>query len=610
MPALQAVNVLPMPAGAADARRSGPPLPASLLALTLLAWAFVVAASLWLDGAKALLALPDPDDAMRLVQVRDLLAGQGWYDLVQHRLNPPDGVAMHWSRLVDAPIAALILLITPFLGPEAAERWAVLLWPLVPALPLIAAAGAVGGRLAGRAGTVLALAGAALAVPLVRLFVPGRIDHHNVQMALAMVLIAALAWMPRRPAAVAAGIASALSLAVGLETAPYVALGGLAVMAGWWAEGPARTPAVVAYLTAFSAAATLALGLTVAPGRWLMPACDFISPVYVVPLWGALAVALAGRRLGLDGSRRGIGTIVGTMALVPVAGVAMLEPACLRGPYAAVDPRLFTLWMDHLIEARSAFALFRAEPAAAAAVLAAPLAALALTPVLLFRHADRQAAAVVLAALALAVATALMQVRTLPFAAIFSGPPLAAAAALVVERFWRLRLDRAWAYALAGLVANPVALTALAAVPAQALAGPGAASDPHAGERLCIRRAEYRALAALPPGLVLNNIAFGPYILAETPHRVLAAPYHRNRDGILDAVAAFTSPPEKARTLLARRGVDYVAFCTTSGELDHLVEPGSDALAAALKRNAPPPWLAPVPDPAGGATRVYRVRRE
>ena len=45
--------------------------------LSLAVWALVAAASLWLDGARALLALPDPDDAMRLVQVRDLLARAG-----------------------------------------------------------------------------------------------------------------------------------------------------------------------------------------------------------------------------------------------------------------------------------------------------------------------------------------------------------------------------------------------------------------------------------------------------------------------------------------------------------------------------------------------------
>src|SRR3954452_14790108 len=41
----------------------------------------------------------DTDDAMRLVQVRDLLAGQSWFDLTATRLDPP-GTLMHWSRVV------------------------------------------------------------------------------------------------------------------------------------------------------------------------------------------------------------------------------------------------------------------------------------------------------------------------------------------------------------------------------------------------------------------------------------------------------------------------------------------------------------------------------
>jgi hypothetical protein len=45
------------------------------------------------------------DDAMHRVEVRDFLAGQNWFDLTQYRLNPPAGVVMHWSRLVDLPLA-------------------------------------------------------------------------------------------------------------------------------------------------------------------------------------------------------------------------------------------------------------------------------------------------------------------------------------------------------------------------------------------------------------------------------------------------------------------------------------------------------------------------
>ena len=33
------------------------------------------------------------------------LKGAGWYDNIQHRLNPPDGVMIHFSRLAMIPMA-------------------------------------------------------------------------------------------------------------------------------------------------------------------------------------------------------------------------------------------------------------------------------------------------------------------------------------------------------------------------------------------------------------------------------------------------------------------------------------------------------------------------
>src|SRR5882724_847821 len=69
------------------------------------------------------------DDAMRLVEVRDFLAGQAWFDLTQYRLSPPGGVATHWSRLIDLPLALLIGA-GEMLAPSAlAERVAVIVWP-------------------------------------------------------------------------------------------------------------------------------------------------------------------------------------------------------------------------------------------------------------------------------------------------------------------------------------------------------------------------------------------------------------------------------------------------------------------------------------------------
>ena len=71
----------------------------------------------------------DTDDALRLQNVRDLLGGQNWFDLVQHRMAPPAGLDIHWSRLVDAPQAALIAIARPFAGPENAELFMRAVWP-------------------------------------------------------------------------------------------------------------------------------------------------------------------------------------------------------------------------------------------------------------------------------------------------------------------------------------------------------------------------------------------------------------------------------------------------------------------------------------------------
>ena len=70
--------------------------PAETRKLALLIWASTVVAYLVAGGGPSL----STDDAMRLVQVRDWLAGQSWFDLTQYRLDPPSGVDMHWLSLI------------------------------------------------------------------------------------------------------------------------------------------------------------------------------------------------------------------------------------------------------------------------------------------------------------------------------------------------------------------------------------------------------------------------------------------------------------------------------------------------------------------------------
>lgn len=67
----------------------------------------------------------DTDDLMRLKQVRDLLAGQSRLDTQQFPVLLPDGISMHWTRHIDAGLAAILIPASRVLSPTAAEHAAV-----------------------------------------------------------------------------------------------------------------------------------------------------------------------------------------------------------------------------------------------------------------------------------------------------------------------------------------------------------------------------------------------------------------------------------------------------------------------------------------------------
>jgi hypothetical protein len=146
----------------------------------------------------------DTDGAMRLAQVRDLLAGQSWFDTTQYRMNTPSGLAMHWSRLVDLPIAGLIAL-------SGSETFALKAWPLIVLFAVLAALARIAWVLAGQIGVITVLVLGLFAAQLNGLFAAGNIDHHNVQLAVMLWTLAFLV----EARAIAAAVCIALGLASG-----------------------------------------------------------------------------------------------------------------------------------------------------------------------------------------------------------------------------------------------------------------------------------------------------------------------------------------------------------------------------------------------------------
>ena len=212
---------------------------------------------------------------MRLAQLRDWLGGQGWYDLHQWRVAP--GYESHWSRLIDLGLAGTLWFFGLFFDGALAERLMRTAWPMLWLLPTMAGAAAIAWRIAGRDAALIALLLALIGLPAFHQFRPGRIDHHNVQIALAVLVVAATVWSDRvRWAALAAGALTGLALAIGLECLPYLIVCAVAFALRYVLDRNGGKP-VADYGLSLAASALAAFFVIVGPDHWTRPVCDAIA---------------------------------------------------------------------------------------------------------------------------------------------------------------------------------------------------------------------------------------------------------------------------------------------------------------------------------------------
>lgn len=555
--------------------------------------------------------LEDTDDAMRLVTVRDLLAGQNWFDTVQHRLNTPYGAELHWSRLVDLPIAGLLLLFTAIAGPTAGVVLTAYVWPLVLLFLLLLLSVVLTTQLVGRRGRLAAVALPALSLVTMAEFAPGRLDHHSIQILLALALASStIAALDRARFAWLAGFLAATAMAIGTESIPTVAS---AIMAFGlvWVFRPEHAASLRNFGLAFAGASVLHLAVALPPDRWLQPACDALSIVYVAV---ALAVGLAYLLVSLVRTpspllRAAVLAIAGALV---AATVVLVFPACLAGPYAGLDPWLVENWLARVSEAQPAWRRFFADPSYTLGVILPTLVALAVAGLRVLRgpRDGRTGWLVYGLFLLLAMVVMLVQLRAARFATLLAVPGGALAIVWLRERYLAHQNLR---HAL-GLVAGWLASAGLAVYLVVSLGAaailPGVRSDAAtvaAAKAGCLMPAAFADLAALPPERVMAPVDLGAHLLAFTPHEVVAAPYHRNQLGVRDAFRFFNEPIDMARIILDIRGIGLVVVCAGMPELA-----GSGAAPDSFDKlreaGSLPDWLVPQTLP-GADLEVYAVRR-
>ena len=556
----------------------------------LAAWGLWCVITLALAAAQGF-AIDGPDNWMRLFEVRDLLAGQAWFDVTQYRIDPPNGASMHWSRLVDLPLAALALV----LGETAAAATVPLVW-------LLAALFALRAIMLRLEFGALAMAIGLVALPLFPLlpdsFLPMRIDHHAPQAVLALGAVALLL-QPQRWCAVLAGVLGAAWIVISLEGLPLVAAFAGVLGLLWWREADARLPAFLAGL----ALAAPVLSLATRPvSAFALPYCDILLPGHMFAFAAAAGIAVVLPFLPHHDRAAGrfAGLLLVPLVCAPVAYLA-LGP-CLANPFSTLDPLLQQYWYGQITEG---LPIWR-QPLSVAGMLVWTLV-LVLAGWWQMRRdglgeqgraRDVLALVAVLACLYsfwLMRAGVAAQLLAIPFAALLLATWLPKARALAQP------LPRIAATLACFALATPIMASA-ALKPFDPLVAPDMIAMIEPG--VC----DYAPLASLPPGHVLAPLDAGPEILGKTGHTIVMASYHRNQLPMPDVILAFTAPLGEARGAVARQAPDYLVGCTAAADFGLYRNADPANLANAMATGDVPAWLEPVEGFGAGPLKVYRVR--
>lgn len=557
--------------------------------------------------------LADSDDAMRMVVVQDLLNGQGWYDHIQLRLNTPFGADIHWSRLIDAPIAALVWVLQPFFGANAfvAAAW---IWPLLMLLALLYLSVRITTFFVGPEGLLPGLVLPILSAAILVEFAPGRVDHHNVQIVLTLALLYAAmrSWHSPKWAAVA-GVVSATSLAIGMEALPQIIVA-VSVYGLFYVVDGHKGKTARAFGLSFGLAALGNLLIYLPPQNWFPAACDALSPVYFFAAMGVAGVFVIISFAPLSSwlARLALGALLG-VALV--AGVLMLFPHCVGGPYSAIDPWLVERWLSKIVEAKPVWHSFAAIPSYTLGIIIPPIIAFVmLAGVILRSENEKRAEWLILGLFLLAgILVIVVQVRGARLVAGMVAPIGAWTILYVRQRY----LAKQSVFNIVALVLSWLMFSGLVIAVAVGYILPkdggevlNASLEHNTPQELskfaCLQPDIFIDLASLPPERIMAPVDLGAHILLFTPHSVVGAPYHRNQEGLMDSFKFFNLPLDQAKRILEKREISLIVTCPYLPEMHGFADAPDNSFVRTVASGILPDWLQDFTLP-GSFLNVYGV---
>lgn len=569
-------------------------------------WLVSVVASIFMHrDAIPILQFSDPDDSMRLVQVRDFLSGQSWFDVSQHRANPPTGGPMHWSRLVDLPIAGFILLLRPFFGEHWSEVGAVLIVPALTLATLLSALYWAIRQLLGQGTALLACAAFAITPFIFLQCAAMRIDHHAWQAVMMALALGGTLHADVRKGGLVAGAAMAIWLQVSIEGLALTAVTG-AVMTLRYTFSDKEWERTAYY---FWTVVIASIGLSLLMHGWngaLVSSCDSISPVYLTPLAAIPLLMTMFSRLLAQGSPSARFLSVVLPGGFACAIFLAAGRQCLAGPFDTLDPLVYELWYKAVPEG---LPLWVHDVDTRIVVLFPALIGIGAYVIAFSKEKSATRRLDWLSLLVFALGATILSILLMRAGFIAHLLCIPGAAWLFDLLFRRARKVSASILRIPATVTTLTLLFPVVVVPLKSAALPKSEINHTMDKETMIEIKEFEALSRISPAVIFAPIDISPEILLRTNNAIIGTGHHRNVRGMELVMHAFVAPPDQAHHIVMSTAATFLLI-VPSGEVLRYLHYEPNGLASQLLRGKIPEWLTPVPLPGLKYLRLYRINRE
>lgn len=574
--------------------------------------------------------LGGPDDFLRMSQVHAWMQGQGWFDITAYKMVPPHGGDIHWSRLVDVPIAGLIVVLEVFFGFEKATYLASIIWPLALMIMTITVWTLVCDRLLSSYQRWLPAFFGILSISTINQFTAGRVDHHNVQILLFGLMVLGLVNRDRKWGDYLIGVAAAFSISIGAETLIVLILV-LAVIGLEWATGADENGGGILKVgMALIVSSAVLYILNFAPRDYFNARCDANS-LFFLSAFSLIGLAFCG--LGLISKFIAAQTgaksfIVRLLIGAAAAGAALLIlylifPSCLGDPFANMSLEAKTRWLNKVSEAKSLGLVLNEFPFHWLATVGYYGFVLLIGAVVLLNKSFRTTKTISLYIILLAcVLGTIWQVRVIRTAALLV-VPFCVIFSMMAWEFLKEKYnsEKLFLYGFqSGVVFFQISIVWYIAgalffpLPNEKSAEVDKQPDRTTQSTLerrepthCLAKVDFDFLKSQPKANIVSDLATSTAAMFHTHHSIVAGPYHRNERAILDTLDFMGTNEQKAKAVAQKYNLAYLSFCTGENANDP-DDFGADSVTAKILMGEIPDWLEEI-SPKGERLRVFKISR-